>query len=944
MLGYVGGRRAQVALEFLVVYSFVLIIFILIFSLVTSQRAVTLNQQQYSLMQLQSQNIASYIDQAAQAGSGYSATVPLISEFVNNYYNISVSTTGVVIAEAKIGRQNIIAYGFSHAKNLVINGTLQTNSNGIMIYQIPAYRGYITISNLKGTVYIDEEPQSVLQAAQGAVVTQMANVRSVSFNSVGKMNFIEVPNSESLTLGNSISISLWFYANGCGTIVGKQNSAGFSVDIISPCHTGYNPNDILSLNYMGSEIISTNVPSMNWINAVAVFDSANSIAYLYINGVYVANSPITNVLQQNSNTLYIGSGDALFNGSVADLQIYNGILDNGQIMSIYLDGIGGMPLNQNLVGWWPLDGNANDYSGLGNQGIPVNNPAYGTVIQLNAEVYSATDNALANVPIGFAASIGDLNGNFMYSSISTDTNGISRAFVTSVDGNGPGNVVAEVFNGNLSTVGNLVGWWPMDIGYGSNVQDLSQGMDTGTFNGKWTQYVNQTNFISPNYESSISCAGNSGPHSSSLTLNSTQSLFNIVNNDTFTVVAWAYPTSVSGERGIFGDWNGSNTVIGSAGFQLEAANSGNCIAMYVANTELYFPGACSFPENSWEMVAGEYNGNTGEATVYLNNTVLASTTLQGNLPLGINNTPYQIGYDLVNSNGNANFNGIITNVQLYDSYLTQKQIDSLYYGGLTTPPLGNSGLVGWWPLINTEKDYSYNNGNGTSSSKCPPGHERQPSQAEANIIYVNNVYNNTQSPVGPGIATFDGSSNVMIPYASKFAGADNAFTVSLWFSDFNGSAAQFNQPLPLLNVETGGGASAYHLDINVCGNYACNGLTGIHGDVGTGSGWLSTSIGYPFSFSKNTWYSVTEVFYPSRWELYLNGIEVSSGNYINIGTASLAGPGDSIYLGSAPGSSAGFTGQIADLQVYDSTLDKKQVMQLYAQGLPMQYRNNISVG
>ncbi|MEM3781909.1 MAG: hypothetical protein QXT43_03045, partial [Candidatus Micrarchaeaceae archaeon] len=36
-------------------------------------------------------------------------------------------------------------------------------------------------------------------------------------------------------------------------------------------------------------------------------------------------------------------------------------------------GIGGAPINlQNLVGWWPLNGNANDYSGNGNNGVPSN--------------------------------------------------------------------------------------------------------------------------------------------------------------------------------------------------------------------------------------------------------------------------------------------------------------------------------------------------------------------------------------------------------------------------------------------------------------------------------------------------------------------------------------------------------------------------------------------
>ncbi|MDE1865002.1 MAG: hypothetical protein KGH77_06290, partial [Candidatus Micrarchaeota archaeon] len=40
---------------------------------------------------------------------------------------------------------------------------------------------------------------------------------------------------------------------------------------------------------------------------------------------------------------------------------------------MYQEGINGAPLpNSGLAGWWPLNGNANDYGGPGNNGIPNN--------------------------------------------------------------------------------------------------------------------------------------------------------------------------------------------------------------------------------------------------------------------------------------------------------------------------------------------------------------------------------------------------------------------------------------------------------------------------------------------------------------------------------------------------------------------------------------------
>jgi hypothetical protein len=59
----------------------------------------------------------------------------------------------------------------------------------------------------------------------------------------------------------------------------------------------------------------------------------------------------------------------VWNGSIANVQIYNTSLSANDIQALYQEGIGGAPINvNNLVGWWPLNGNANDYSGNGNSG------------------------------------------------------------------------------------------------------------------------------------------------------------------------------------------------------------------------------------------------------------------------------------------------------------------------------------------------------------------------------------------------------------------------------------------------------------------------------------------------------------------------------------------------------------------------------------------------
>ena len=65
-----------------------------------------------------------------------------------------------------------------------------------------------------------------------------------------------------------------------------------------------------------------------------------------------------------------------FSSSLANFQVYNTSLSGPEVNALYLEGIGGAPIDlQNLVGWWPLNGNANDYSGNMNNGVP-NNVVY----------------------------------------------------------------------------------------------------------------------------------------------------------------------------------------------------------------------------------------------------------------------------------------------------------------------------------------------------------------------------------------------------------------------------------------------------------------------------------------------------------------------------------------------------------------------------------------
>ncbi len=140
-------------------------------------------------------------------------------------------------------------------------------------------------------------------------------------------------------------------------------------------------------NKTGSQFIQFNSPAVLnnvWTMIAVTYDGVNTVT-LYVNGkgVFSNSTAIRGHLNASSSPLQFGcckgGQNAFFNGSVADVQIYNAALSQNQIQQVYSEGLGGAPISINaLVGWWPLAGNSNDASGNGNSGVE-NNVSFDTV-------------------------------------------------------------------------------------------------------------------------------------------------------------------------------------------------------------------------------------------------------------------------------------------------------------------------------------------------------------------------------------------------------------------------------------------------------------------------------------------------------------------------------------------------------------------------------------
>jgi hypothetical protein len=113
---------------------------------------------------------------------------------------------------------------------------------------------------------------------------------------------------------------------------------------------------------------------------------SGSGAKVYLDGVLNFQSETCGAFADKGYPLYIGSdpldtpnGNNWFQGSIADVQVYNTSLSTNDVQYLYMEGIGGAPiLSDGLVGWWPLNGNANDYSGNNNNGQVMGGVTYTT--------------------------------------------------------------------------------------------------------------------------------------------------------------------------------------------------------------------------------------------------------------------------------------------------------------------------------------------------------------------------------------------------------------------------------------------------------------------------------------------------------------------------------------------------------------------------------------
>ncbi|NQV32774.1 MAG: LamG domain-containing protein, partial [Phycisphaeraceae bacterium] len=182
---------------------------------------------------------------------------------------------------------------------------------------------------------------------------------------------------------------------------------------------------------------------------------------------------------------------------------------------------------------------------------------------------------------------------------------------------------------------------------------------------------------------------------------------------------------------------------------------------------------------------------------------------------------------------------------------------------------------------------------------------------------------NAEAPVfvdgvqGQGIE-FLGNQDVTVAYAEDLG--LNSFTISTWVSvsDIDGNRGIMGTRY---NSDT-------TFDLKVDANR-------IHGDVGSGTAWLSTAADYSTPLSTDTWYHIAYVVDEAGGavRIYLNGVLAET---IAIsGTPLFMKPDQELHIGNSYGTVEYMYGILDEVSIYNGTLSAAEVASLAGRTMPI---------
>ncbi len=188
----------------------------------------------------------------------------------------------------------------------------------------------------------------------------------------GQSSYVNIANNPYIQLNGAFTLSFWLRVN---SVSGTGYDGSFSqgngwivyyacVGVL--CGPSYKRADTTEHSWASPPVLN------QWKYYAVTYDGSGKL-YLYANGKQTNYFPGALPTDSDMSPLLFGRGDDYGNQFLSNVQIYNTSLDANQIQTLYIKGIGAAPVDPyHIVGWWPLNANATDYSGNNNAGVATN--------------------------------------------------------------------------------------------------------------------------------------------------------------------------------------------------------------------------------------------------------------------------------------------------------------------------------------------------------------------------------------------------------------------------------------------------------------------------------------------------------------------------------------------------------------------------------------------
>lgn len=347
-------------------------------------------------------------------GSAMSNATPVAS--LNNIYSlwsggylvVQNLSTGSVIANTSIpysgtiNPQMALAYGklfVSRGPYLMSFGTCPGNSNYSVLTEIGSL--YLNGATSCAAYLLDEMQNgsntaimingtSINNAAKFSGHNSYVSTTPIANEPQFTLSFWLNPSAYPTNYQRVISLDKYTAPYAGWTILGTSSGTAIYMALFTSSGTEFDSGYAnLNLGY--------------WQNYIITYNGVTPT--IYRNGVAI---PPLSTGTYNSVTnfpLVIGSGDSSgisstsYNGMISNVQLYNTSLSQVQVSSLYQEGLSGSPvLSPNLVGWWLLQSDSNNYAGSYSAGFPVN-VAFVTANYTSQSLQSSFSVSSQSVPI-----------------------------------------------------------------------------------------------------------------------------------------------------------------------------------------------------------------------------------------------------------------------------------------------------------------------------------------------------------------------------------------------------------------------------------------------------------------------------------------------------------------------------------------------------------------